>query len=89
MNRLIGMFSLAALLVGGVAVGDQMASRNQRQNVQAYEADQQRREIERQSQELEDLRAGTYDDRRYGLRPHEPDDNSNYDCGYDRDDDRD
>jgi hypothetical protein len=67
----LGGGALGAL--GGAAVGDQMESQNQRQDIQAYEADQQRRAIEWQRRELEDLRRDGYDDRGYDSRPNDRD----------------
>jgi hypothetical protein len=61
-----------------------MESQNQHQDIQAYEADQQRRAIEWQRRELEDLRRDGYDHRGYDSRPNDRDYNHDYERGDDR-----
>lgn len=67
--------------LGGGFMGDQMYGQDQRQNVQAYELEQQRREIERQRRELDDMRRSRSGDRGYGSGSYDPNNDRDYDRG--------
>lgn len=72
--------------LGGGLVGDQLEGQNQRQSAQDSEVEQNRRELDRQRREIEDLRRDRYSDRDYDRYDDRRYDNRRYD---DRDYDRD